>query len=195
MLKIAITGSPGSGKTTVAKIFKNLGAEVINADAICHSLFVPCQGAYHEILNYFGQGCLTPNGSLNKNFLRKKLIFSSKDRKTLENILHPRVYAKMVEHFREVKGETEIIIVEIPLLFEVGWEEEFDKVIVVHADKKRCINRLQKRGFSKEEIEKIFALQWPIEEKIKRADFIINNNYDLNTTNREIKKIWEKLRG
>ena len=191
MLKIALTGSPGSGKTTVSEMFKALGAKVINADKICHNLFTPCQKSYHEIVNYFGKECLNTDKTLNTSYLRQRLISSKKDKQILETILHPRIYAKIMEILNQLKEK--LVIIEIPLLFEVGWESDFDKVIVVYASKERCLGRLQKKGLSREEAEKIFALQWPIEKKINKAHFIINNNGDLNTTEKEVKEIWKKL--
>ena len=193
MVKIALTGSPGSGKTTVSEMFKALGAEVINADRICHNLFTPCQKSYHEIVNYFGKECLNTDKTLNTSYLRQRLISSKKDKEFLENILHPRIYVKIVEALNQLEDNKRIVMVEIPLLFEVGWESDFDKVIVVYANKQRFLGRLQKKGLSREEAEKIFALQWPIEKKINKAHFIINNNGDLNTTEKQVKKIWKKL--
>ena len=191
MLKIALTGSPGSGKTTVSEMFKALGAKVINADKICHNLFTPCQKSYHEIVNYFGKECLNTDKTLNTSYLRQRLISSKKDKQILETILHPRIYAKIMEILNQLKEK--LVIIEIPLLFEVGWESDFDKVIVVYASKEKCLSRLQKKGLSREEAEKIFALQWPIEKKINKAHFVIDNNADLNTTEKQVKEIWRKL--
>ena len=191
MPKIALTGSPGSGKTTVSEMFKALGAEVINADKICHNFFIPCQKSYHEIVNYFGKECLNPDKTLNTSYLRQRLISSKKDKQILETILHPRIYAKIMEILNQLKEK--LVIIEIPLLFEVGWESDFDKVIVVYASKEKCLSRLQKKGLSLQEAEKILALQWPIEKKINKAHFVIDNNGDLNTTEKQVKEIWRKL--
>jgi len=193
MLKIAITGLPASGKSTVTKMFKSLGAEIIDADIICHSLFSPSETAYHEILNYFGKKCLNKNDTLNKDFLRHKLIFSPKDRKILENILHPKIYERIKKRIQELEKKGKIIIVEIPLLFEVGWEREFDFTIVVDADEDICIKRLISKGISEDEAKGLLSLHLSAEKKKEKADWVIENKSDLIYLYEQVKYVWQRL--
>jgi len=195
MFKIGLTGSAGSGKSTVADMFRHLGAIIISADAVCHQLFTPCQKTYHEIVRHFGQVCLNPDGTLNRDFLRKRLLCSSEDKNILENILHPEIQARIMQQLEEIKKRMseKVVVIEVPLLFEAGWEQMFDLVITVFADKKNCILRLQQRGLTKLEAERLLALGLPTEEKIKRADVVIDNNQDFATTRKQVETIWDKV--
>ncbi|MDL1970331.1 MAG: dephospho-CoA kinase [Candidatus Desulfofervidaceae bacterium] len=197
MLKIGLTGSAGSGKSTVAGMFKHLGAIVISADEVCHQLFVPCQKTYHEIVHHFGQVCLNADGTLNRDFLRKRLLSSSEDKNALENILHPEIQTKIMQQLEEIKKSVpeSVVVIEVPLLFEAGWEQMFDLIITVYADKKTCLLRLQQRGLTKADAEGLLSLGWPIQEKIKRADIVIDNSQDLTTTKKQVETIWKKLKG
>lgn len=195
MLKIGLTGSAGSGKSTVANMFKRLGAMVISADEVCHKLFTPCHKAYHEIVRYFGQVCLHADGTLNRDFLRKRLLSSPEDKNALENILHPEIKAKIIEQLEEIKKNVpeSVVIIEVPLLFEAGWEQMFDLIITVYADEKNCLLRLLKRGLTKADAERLLALGWPMQEKIRRSDMVIDNNQALDATRKQVERIWKKL--
>ena len=194
MLKIGLTGGIGSGKTTVAYLFKDLGARIIDADEICHKLMMPKSTAYDEIVSYFGQTCLNPDRTINRGYLRRCILNNPFDRQVLEGILHPKVLLDIKREFQKVRPK-EIIVVDVPLLFEVGWQGYFDYTIVVYAKREVCLKRLIKSGFSKEEAEQFFDLQMPLEEKIKKADFIIENSGSLEETKRQVEDIWKRLKG
>jgi len=194
MLKIGLTGGIGSGKTTVAYLLKDLGARIIDADEICHKLMMPKSTAYDEIVSYFGHTCLNPDGTINRGYLRRCILNNPFDRQALEGILHPKVLLNIKRQFQKTRPK-EIIVVDVPLLFEVGWQGYFDYTIVVYAKREVCLKRLIKSGFSKEEAEQFFNLQMPLEEKIKKADFIIENSGSLEETKRQVEDVWKRLKG
>ena len=192
MLKVGLTGGIASGKTTVTKLFKDLGAKIIDSDEICHRLMAPDRPAYHEIISYFGLSCLNPDKTLNRDYLRERILYNSPDKQILEKILHPKVLSHIKMRFKQMQPKA-IVIVDVPLLFEVGWQKYFDCSIVVYAEKEICLNRLSKTKLSKQEAEQFFRLQMPLKEKVKKADFIIDNSGELEDTKKQVEEIWKKL--
>ncbi|MEM7819873.1 MAG: dephospho-CoA kinase [Candidatus Aenigmatarchaeota archaeon] len=176
---IGITGSFGSGKTTVANIFKDLGAYVIDADKIAKQL-MKNKKIKSKIKNEFG--------TINRKNL-SDVVFSDK-RKLLKlnKIVHPIVIKEIKNRIK--KSKNKIIVVDVPLLFEAKMEKFFDKIIVVNCDKKMQIKRLIKKGFEKRDILKRIKSQLPIEKKLKFADYVIDNNMDIISTKKQVKKIW-----
>ncbi len=195
MIKIGLTGIPGSGKTTVLGMFAGLGAKTINVDEICHRLLLPCQKGYHQILSIFGKECLCPNGNLNHSFLRQRLLRSPEDKKKMEDVLHPLIAEEVKRQLDLWKKEASrgIVVVEVPLLFEVGWQDMFDMTVLVYADKRKCLQRLQDRGLDKDEAQRLIELQWPLEKKLKLADFSVKNNGTLEDTFLFVKRLWEYI--
>lgn len=179
----AITGSIGTGKSTISNIIKSLGYEIIDCDEIVHKLYQE-----NDVILKIEK--LFPNVIENKTINRKKLgqiIFNnSEEKKKLESLIHPLVRNKIKNKGRENR----LIFVEVPLLYESKMEDMFVKVICVACDKDIQVKRIMARNnISKEETEKIIASQMPIEEKIRLADFVIYNNGDINKLIDETKKI------
>jgi dephospho-CoA kinase len=193
MLKVGLTGGIASGKTTVANFFKDLGAEVIDTDKVCHRLMAPGKSAYHEIISHFGPSCLNRDKTLNRDYLRERILYSSPDKQILEKILHPKVLSHIKEHLEQMQSQ-EIVIVDVPLLFEVGWQKYFDYSIVVYAEREICLNRLSETKLSKKEAVQFFRLQMSLKEKVKKADFIIDNSGELENTKKQVEKLWRRLK-
>lgn len=192
MLKVGLTGGIASGKTTVANLFKDLGAEIIDSDEICYRLMAPDRPAYHEIIAHFGPSCLNPDKTLNRDYLRERILYNSSDKQILEKILHPKVLSYTKMRLKQMQPKA-IVIVDVPLLFEVGWQKYFDYTIVVYTEKEICLNRLTKSKLSKQEAEQFFRLQIPLKEKVKKADFIIDNSGNLENTKKQVEELWKKL--
>lgn len=184
-----LTGVFGSGKSTAGHLFEELGACVIDADLLAHEALLQDSPAYVEIAKIFPEAA-GPSG-----FDRKKIgqvVFrDAQKRKALEKIVHPFVYQRMAEE--AAAAEEKIILFEIPLLFETGFDVFMDFTVMVSAPEKARRERLLAKGFSEEEIDARFAAQFSQEEKEKRADFIINNSQTLDQTRQEVEKIWKKL--
>jgi len=186
---IGLTGIWGAGKTTVLKIFKSFGATVINADDIVHTL-LQRDDIKNKIIKYFGKDYIN-EGKILKRKLAKQIFYNEKSRNILEGIIHPEVFYVIEKFIKEASGKIKII--EIPLLFETKTENYFDEIIVVKAGIDNAIERLSKKGYTKEDVKKRLALQMSEEQKIKKAHRVIDNSGSINKTKQEVRKIWEDL--
>ncbi len=196
MLKIAITGGAGTGKSTVARMFKELGAEVLDADAIARDAVAVGQPAWQELRRLYGAEFFHENGELNRSRLAQLVFADPAARRRLDGLIHPRVEAalKVMVAELELRG-ARLVLVEVPLLFETGREQAFDRVIVVAAPEALQIRRLQGRdGRGEAEIRGILAAQWPIADKVARADYVVDNGASRENTRRQVKNIWGDLK-
>lgn len=191
---IGVTGSFGSGKTTVAKLFARCGATVIDADALVHKLISPGNRVYREVLREFGQRILGPNGEdINRKALAE-IVFNNKSAlRKLCGIIHPAVIRDIKARIRKNSPDKDVII-DAPLLIEAGLNRILDKLVVVKADKStQAMRVIKKTGLSRCQIDKRISFQMPLKEKSKLADFIIDNNGSKSETERQVRKIWERL--
>ena len=197
MPTIGLTGNFGMGKTTVLGLFKELGAHTYNIDEFVHDI-LRRESIIRKISGVLGDEVLmhTSSGpSLDKEKMAS-IIFNNPDRRrAVEGIIHPAVL-KEIETVRSnilKQDRNALIVFEIPLLFEAGYGKHFDKTIVVHSKKQTAINRLKKKGFSKDEILKRYQSQMPIYKKKDLADFLIENNGDINVISGRVKRICKRL--
>jgi dephospho-CoA kinase len=197
MLFIGLTGSIATGKSTVGKIFKELGCYVIDADGIAHKAYEKGTKAYKSIVEEFGKNILDKDGNIDRKKLGGVVLDNKELLKKLEAIVHPeveRIRNNIIEDIKK-KNKNAIIIYDVPLLFEKNLEGMFDYTIVVYADKDTEIKRLMERnGLKKDEAIKRILLQIPIEDKAKKADFVIDNSGSLNDTRKQVKDLFEKLK-
>ncbi len=196
MKVIGLTGSIGSGKSTVSCFFEKLGAIVIDADQVSRQVVEPGTPALKELTVAFGENILNPDGSLNRTFVAEIVFNSDEKRGLLNSIIHPMIFNEInstIEEYRE-KG-TEIIILEAALILEKkGLIKLIDKLIVVSIDEETQKKRLEGRGdLSKEQINARINSQLTNNEKIKHADYIIDNNQDLVNTREQVRELWDKL--
>lgn len=177
-LKVAVTGSAGSGKTAVCHRLKSLGLQVINTDSLAREVVAPGSRGFGEIVDRFGPKVLQADGSLNRSALRRTITSDAAARRNLETIIHPKIIERMeVEITRAVKDGRTIIVVEVPLLFEAGWNDYFDVIVMVSADDETRIKRLMARdNVSRQEALALLQIQKPDREKNQHSDFIIKNN-------------------
>ncbi|MBK3332004.1 dephospho-CoA kinase [Persephonella atlantica] len=194
MLKIGLTGSIGTGKTTVADIFKRLGAYVISADEIVHRL-LEREDIKEKIREKFGN-VFTSDGKVDRKKLAQIIFDDEKKRKELEGILHPLVFREIERFFEKVreKDPKAVVVAEVPLMIETGSYKNYDMVIVVYAPEDIQLQRLIKKGLSKEEAKKRIKAQMPIDEKIRYADIVIENTGSLKELEKEVKEIYEILK-
>lgn len=187
MMRLAITGSIGMGKSTVAKMFEEAGVPVFDADAVVRDL----QTNDPQLIASIGERFpgTVRSGALDREALARAVLGVPLELEALESIVHPEVQAER-EHFIESHKHAPALLFDIPLLFETSGEKAFDKVIVVSAPAEIQRERVIARpGMSPAKLDAILARQMPDEEKRKRADFVIDTGGDLSTTQGQVSEI------
>lgn len=196
-LIVGLTGSMGSGKTTAASILKELGAKIIDADAICRELVLPNQPAWEEITHTFGKAILNEDLSIDRTQLAN-IVFNDKNKKALlENILHPKVIDREMSLCRQIlKVEPHsIVVIDAALLIESGNHKKVDKVIVVTCSQESLIGRAMKRSsLTCEEAKLRIQNQMPQEEKVKQADYILQNDGNHEDFKTKVQNLYNKLK-
>ncbi|MDR7416131.1 MAG: dephospho-CoA kinase [Armatimonadota bacterium] len=197
MKVVALTGGVASGKSTVARMLRNLGAEVLDADQVAREVVEPGQPALDEIAEAFGRDFLTPDGRLDRRKLAGVVFSDPEARRRLNAILHPRILARLRERLRELAGlrPQTVVVVDLPLLFDVPMPE-FERLdaIVVYATPATQLRRLMSRdGLSEEEAEARLRAQVPLEEKLGRARWVVDNEGPLHRTREQVERIWEEI--
>ena len=190
---IGLTGGIATGKSQSSKIFKELGCYIIDADKLSRTLTTKDSKCLKEIVETFGTDILNYNGTLNRKKLGQ-IVFNDKQAKMdLERIIHPHIIKKTNEIIAKKYNKTNIVV-DAPLLFEVGLDRVCDKVIVIYARYHIQITRFMKRdNLSKEEAIKRIALQMPIEDKMRLADITIDNSGTLFDLKKNVKFIYRML--
>ena len=187
MIRIALTGSIGMGKSTVARMFERAGVPVFDADAVVRQLQGPGGGLVEKIGELF-PGCVRC-GTLDRDCLAQIVLADPAKLALLEGIVHPAV-REARDAFVGMHRDAAALLFEIPLLFETGSEGEFDKVVVVSAPAEVQRARvLQRAGMSAAKLDSILARQMPDEEKRARADFVVDTGTDLSTTESQVGEI------
>ena len=193
---IGLTGGFKAGKSTVAKMLLELGAEVIDADKLARKALKPDSSTYKKIIKEFGEKFLDDEGRINRRKLAK-LVFSNKEKLNLLNsIVHPYVIDKVKEKIYRTKQSNPdaIVIVDAPLLYEAGMQNMMDKIIVVSATKNKQIQRARETtSLSEYEVKRRIENQLPLSKKEKLADIVIENNGTLEDTRSQVKKMWKKF--
>jgi len=194
-LVVGITGGVATGKSTVAAMLKELGAEVLSADEIVHELLARDEDIRKSIISEYGEDILDDKGNINRRRLADVVFRSEEKRRKLEQIIHPRVIAtieRKVEEFRQ--GGSGILAVEIPLLVETSTFYLVDKILLVTAEQHTQLERLQNRyGLSRAEAMLRVRAQLPLEVKRKYADLIINNDGSIQATREQVEQVWRVL--
>ncbi len=195
MIKVAITGSAGSGKTLVCNRFKSLGLDVIFLDALAREVVTPGSVALQKIAGHFGKKVLSPNGTLNRKVLRQIMINDAQDRKIIERFIHPRITELMNRQVSEAEKRGEILIlVDVPLLFEKRIEKQFQVVILVVADQDVKVKRLMDRdNISRRDALGLLNVQMTDDQKRDRADFIITNNGFRDEVFQSVDRIFQRF--
>lgn len=193
MLKVAVTGGIGSGKTSISTLFEKLDAPIIDTDIIAHDLTENDPQVLLEITNAFGQDVLTLHGKLNRKKLAQ-IIFNVKENKQLlENILHPKIRIEVLSQIQDLTVKDTppaYVIIVVPLLIEANYDEFIDRILVVIADEEQRIERVRQRDKrSMSEIRSIIANQSNDEKLLKKADDIIENNSNIKNLELQVNKL------
>lgn len=178
-LKIGLTGGIGSGKSTAARRFGELGARVYHADEISRHALDPGAVCYDRVVGAFGTDLLKPDGSIDRKRLGAIVFGSDAKRKTLNDIVHPYVIEEMLSRAERdfLSANTGIAVFEVPLLFESGMNSLMDACIVVFCDQETRIQRVMERdALQREQVEARIRAQMPEEEKVLRANYVLDNN-------------------
>jgi len=196
MKVVGLTGGIATGKSTVAAMLRELGAMIIDADALAREIVQPEKEAWREIVQTFGAEILREDKTIDREKLRKIIFKNKTARKKLEAITHPRIRALARERIHKLASEgAAIIVYDAPLLFENKVHLWLRPVILVACSAETQRRRLRERDrLTEEEIEQHLKAQMPLEEKRKLADFIIENNGDLEELRRQVREVWEKIR-
>ncbi|HXZ30156.1 MAG TPA: dephospho-CoA kinase [Dehalococcoidia bacterium] len=197
MITVGLTGTVGTGKSTVASLFRQLGAYVIDWDELAREVTRPHSRAWRGIVKYFGKGILNADLSINRQKLAE-IVFSDKKKVAkLNQLVHPEVFKEDERITNEIKSldPGALIIKDVPLLFETPLRISVDKVVVVSASEQTQLRRLQEKGMSREDVRRRIQSQLPIEEKIKSAAFVINNDGSLEETKKQVEEIYSLLKG
>jgi len=208
MLKVGLTGGIASGKSVVGEMFVGLGARLVQADRIAHSLMQPGEAVYNEVVKHFGREILNPYMSINRSKLAEAAFGAGGENASasriqeLNRIVHPVVIRSQNAWMKEMGRQDPhaIAIVEAALILEARAKDHFDKIIVVTCDADQRAARFAERQkidleSARKEVTRRMAAQLPDEEKIKAADFVIDNSGDLEQTREQVLRVWEKLRG
>lgn len=192
---IGLTGGIATGKSTVTRIFQDLGVVVIDADLLAREIVAPGQPALKEILNAFGQGLLTPEGTLNRTALGDRIFRDEEARRTLEFITHPRIAQAMVERATRAFERGHLwVVYDAALLVETGTYRFLDSLIVVDSSPATQLRRLQAReDISSEEAQRRVQAQMPLIEKRAVADYIIDNEGTLEETRQQVEALKQRI--
>lgn len=190
---VGLTGGIASGKSTVSNLFRKYGIEIVDADKLAKEVSEKKE-SIEKISNIFGKDILDSDGKIVREKLREKAFKNRELLQELNKIIHPQV----MEYFKRKKEENskdEILIFDIPLLYETKMEYLCDKIIVVGVDVQKQIRRVVARDGSSEELaKKIIFNQMPLDEKIKKADIVIMNDGTLDELEAKVMKIYRELK-
>jgi dephospho-CoA kinase len=194
VFKVAVTGGAGSGKSSVCNRLKELGITIISSDALAREAVAPGSTAHKKILNYFGEKIVLSDGKLNRQMLRRIIVNDGAARRSLEQFIHPEITKLMQRKMAQAeKNGDRVVAVEIPLLFELGIEKQFDIVVIVSADPKLRVKRLMDRdNVFREDAEELLNVQMPDQEKVKRGGFVLSNNGSAKQLISSVDRFYEK---
>jgi dephospho-CoA kinase len=187
--RVGLTGNIASGKSTVAEVWRELGAGIIDADLLARAAMLPGTPGFHKVLETFG--------TVDRRELRDIVFKDDDKRKQLESIIHPEVkrLRKSAEKWLAIQG-VDVAVSDIPLLFEAGLQKEFDVLVLVDAPEPVRIERIVKtRGIQEDEAVRMVRAQMPAEQKRPHATYIIENNGSIEELRDEARRVWTEIAG
>jgi len=208
MLKVGLTGGIAAGKSVVGEMFVALGAHLVQADRIAHSLMQPGEPVYNEVVRHFGREILNPDLSINRAKLAEAAFGPATDTQgkrasrieELNRIVHPVVIRSQDEWMQEMARQDprSVAMVEAALILEAGAGDHFDRLIVVTCGAEQRVTRFAARQkidleTARQEVARRMAAQLSDEEKIKAANYVIDNSSTLDHTREQVRQVWQKL--
>lgn len=194
-LIVGLTGGIATGKSTVAKMFKDQGIPVIDTDQIAKDLLDKGTEVYQEVVAHFSADILLTDQTINRKKLAREIFVNKSKRELLNSLIHPhvlRIVASEIQKYKELSEK--VVVVDVPLLFETNFQEQCDKTIVVYTSPKQQLSRLIGRDVIQKEYAQLkISAQMPLSEKIDLADYVINNSFSILRTKKDFLKILEDL--
>ena len=197
MFIVGLTGGVATGKTAVSQVLREEGAYIIDADRIARELVQPHKPAWNEVIRAFGKEILQEDKSIHRKELADKVFADPEQRKVLNRILHPRIKEEIARRVREIgqKDPDAIVVIDAPLLVELGMHHDVDRLIVVTSTQTQQMERLKKRdGRNTQEALGLLSSQMPVEEKEKLADFVVRNEGSLEEMKKRAKEVFKELK-
>ncbi|MBI2847261.1 MAG: dephospho-CoA kinase [Chloroflexi bacterium] len=194
MIVVGLTGGIGTGKSSVSKMLSELGAFVLDADAVGHEIYKKGTEGWQEVVRAFGREVLLPDGEVDRKKLGKVVFSDPKELAKLNGIAHPRMKEVMRQRLEALRGDgVQVVVLEAAILIEAGWTSLVDEVWVVVASEAEIVRRLGARsGLSEEEVKARLRSQFSDEERRKHADVLIENDSDLEELHRKVEELWNK---
>ena len=196
MLKVALTGNVGAGKTEVSRIFEEKGARVVDTDVVAREIVEPGSPALARIREIWGDQVIDEDGQLDRAALRRLVFADPGARRDLEMITHPAILERVEALMAEAEADgAEVFVAVVPLLYETGLDAQFDYVVLVDSPLERRIQRIVgSRDVTEEEARRIAASQMPAEEKREVADLVIVNDSELEALEARANQAWNAIR-
>lgn len=193
---IGLTGGIATGKSTVSRLFRELGVPIVDADQVARQVVTKGSEALQELVNFLGEEILQPDGRLDRSRLGEIIFADPEIRQKVDEIMHPRVFVQMQEATQKAlaSAQTPIVILDVPLLFESGYTLRLaDDTVVVYARPSVQRARLMARNnMDATEADRRIASQMALEEKLRRADYVIDNSGPLYKTKKQVQRLWEE---
>ena len=195
MKLIGLTGGAGSGKSTVAGMFRDLGAAVIDADQATHAVYAPGTEGFDAVVAEFGSEYVR-EGAIDRSKLGAYVFANPDALQRLNAIVHPRVRRWMAERTAQaVEDGAEVVIQDVPLLFENGLQGLYSATVLVYASPQNQVRRLvEQRGIAVDRARAMLTAQMPIADKRALADFVVDNDGTREETRRQVGEVWSKVR-
>jgi dephospho-CoA kinase len=194
MVRAALTGGIATGKSFCLAAFAELGAATVDADLLARDAVAPGTPGLERVRERFGDSIIRPDGTLDRPALGRIVFGDRAARADLESIIHPEVYRRIREWSANVPAGTRVAIADIPLLFETGQQHQFDRVIVCACEPGEQIRRIMNRdGLTAPEARARLAAQWPIDDKVARADFVIRTDGSFEETRQQVRAVFNQL--
>jgi dephospho-CoA kinase len=196
LIQAGLTGGIATGKTTAAGLFERRGARVIDTDALAHQAVGPGGPACGAVIEAFGRGIVDAGGAINRARLGEIVFADDTQRQRLNAIVHPVVRAAWTAEVEDLRrcGWRGVVIVVVPLLFEAGLEKQVDAVVAVGCGETTQRQRLRQRGLTDAQAGQRVRAQWPVATKMEKADFVIWNESPVPVLDRQVGRVWDRLR-
>ena len=194
MLRVGLTGGIASGKSTIRRLFDELGCVTVDADAVVAKLYQPQNAGHEAIVRTYGSQVLLPTGEIDRKKLADIAFANETEARKLNALIHPIVIAEEERMMHEHGDEDAIYIVEATLLLEAGGKQRYDRIVVVDVAPDVQLERAMQRGMTQQEAGRRIAHQMPREERLRQADYVIDNSGDLRAAEKETRRVVELLR-